>query len=113
MHLQLLLLITEYLDNPHQTRTRLRTLPGIREFLIGEVFAQMVFLSDDFLVIVARQHENEVKEVRQTRRFWSLAMKLPMELQMLLCNRVFESGRDLVLTKHSEPAFRKLASNNM
>ena len=104
MHLQLLLLITEYLDNPHQTRTRLRTLPGIREFLIGEVFALVVFLSDEFVVVAGGT--NEVN----TKRFWFMGMQLPMELQMVLCNRMFGSAKDLVLTKYSEPAFRKLAT---
>ena len=27
---------------------------------------------------------------------------------MMLCNRVFDAGKDTVLTKHSEPAFKKL-----
>ena len=32
-----------------------------------------------------------------------------MELQMMLSNRVFGRGKDTILTKHSEPAFKKLA----
>ena len=33
---------------------------------------------------------------------------LPIELQMVLCNRVFGAAKGTALTKHSEPAFKKL-----
>jgi len=42
-------------------------------------------------------------------RFFCIARKLPLELQMLLCNRVVDSSRQSVLRKHSEPAFKHLA----
>jgi len=37
-----------------------------------------------------------------------MAQKLPMELQMMLCNRAFGAANDTVLTKQSEPAFKRL-----
>lgn len=45
----------------------------------------------------------------KTFRFFKIAMRLPMELQMMLCNILFDYGKDVILTKDSEPAFRSLA----
>ena len=41
-------------------------------------------------------------------KFFQITRGLPMELQMMLCHRVFGAEKDIVLTKHSEPAFKKL-----
>ena len=41
-------------------------------------------------------------------RFFAIASQLPLELQMVLCHRAFGSRKDLILIKHSEPAFKKL-----
>jgi len=45
---------------------------------------------------------------RKAARFFQIAQHLPLELQMVLCNRVFGVEKVMVLTKHSEPAFQKL-----
>ena len=58
----------------------------------------MVFLVDDFVKPGPTMDEN-------TARFFAISGKLPLELQMVLSNRVYNSPRDLVLTKHSKPSF--------
>jgi len=42
-------------------------------------------------------------------RFFSVAQRLPMEVQMILCNRVAGSMRQNISSKDSEPAFQSLA----
>jgi hypothetical protein len=105
------LLIAELIDayerDPDGVCQELRRLPRIRDPHIGEVFGTVVFLSDDFLTLKAVRQPLTASEDR-ARRFFIIALALPMELQMVLCNRLFASGKDIVLGKHSEPAFRKL-----
>ena len=100
-------LLEAFRADPISTRQQLRELPHFRGPFISEVFALVVFLSDGLLHVSEsttqqQQHESDA------RKFFQIAAQLPQELQMVLCNRVFGSGKDLVLTKHSEPAFKKL-----
>ena len=63
----------------------------------------VVFYSDSFVVI------NERLAHSDTRRFFSITSRLPLDLQMVLCNRAFGSPRDIILSRDSEPGFRLLA----
>ena len=56
------------------------------------------------LTVVAESSTSSQKAVK----FFKVACELPLELQTVLCHRAFRSGKDTVLTKHSEPAFKKL-----
>ena len=85
-------------------RQQLRELPELRDPFISDHFALVVFLCDGFLTLGAGSSVTDKKAAR----FFQIACSLPMELQMLLCNRVFGAGKNSVLTKHSEPAFKKL-----
>ena len=87
---------------PAKTRKQLRELPRIRDPFIGDLFALVVFLCDELLTVSPKSPS------LKAARFFRIALFLPMELQMLMCNRVFGSGKDHVLTKHSEPAFKGL-----
>jgi len=75
----------------------------LRGDFVGHLFALVVFHSDDFVVI------NEKTAHSDTRRFFRITSQLPLDLQMVLCNRVFGSPRDIVLSKRSEPYFKCLA----
>jgi len=76
--------------------------------IIPHLFALTVFLSDDYLTLI---HE-VVEASRQggQRRFFVILKRLPMELQMVVANRLYGSAKSFVLTKDSEPAFRKIAA---
>ena len=58
----------------------------------------MVFHSDGF---VAPGHRAPAR----SKSFFAIASQLPLELQMVLCNRVYGSPKDLVASKHSETGF--------
>jgi len=96
-------LIDEYERDPVAVRNRLRRQPGLREYFIGHLFALVVFHSDSFVVI------NERTAHSYTRRFFRITSQLPLDLQMVLCNRVFGSPRDIILSRDSEPGFKCLA----
>jgi hypothetical protein len=101
-------LLNSFDQDPSLVRYQLRLLPGIREPYIGEVFALMVFYSDDFLSLKIEREEMTTRE-RKAKRFFHITRALPMELQMVLCHRMFKSPKDLVLRKNSELAFKKIA----
>jgi len=98
-------LINDYEREPEHLRVfhRLRRQPGLREYFIGHLFALVVFHSDSFVVI------NERTAHSYTRRFFRITSQLPLDLQMVLCNRIFGSPRDIILSRDSEPGFQLLA----
>jgi len=52
----------------------------------------------------------ELNEARQkAKRFFEVARRLPMELQMILCHQVYESARQSVTSRMCDLAFRMLA----
>jgi len=95
-------LIDEYERDPVAVRHRLRRQPGLREHFIGHLFALVVFHSDSFAVI------NERTAHSYNRRFFKITSQLPLDLQMVLCNRIFGSPRDIILSRDSEPGFQLL-----
>lgn len=120
-------LISEYEKDPGGVRWSLRLLPGLRgahspfvdlvdlcvssdltsrsngvDLFIGKVFALVVFFADGF---VTERSETPAEVLR----FLRVSAKLPLDLQMLLCNRLYGSAREVVSTKVSEEGFLWLA----
>ena len=71
----------------------------------------IIFLSDDFLVIKKTpENADEGKgDPNKLKRFFRITQVLPIELQMVVCNRLFGSARDLIRAVHSEAAFKRMA----
>jgi len=95
-------LIDEYERDPVAVRHRLRRQPGLREYFIGHLFALVVFHSDSFVVINERLAHPDIK------RFFRICARLPLEVQMIICNRAFGSPKDIILSRDSEPCFQLL-----
>jgi len=74
--------------------------------LAAEFFALTVFLCDGLLQLKA--DVNHTGDTNATR-FFTIARNLPMELQMVLSYRVISSGKNNILSKDSEAAFKYLA----
>lgn len=65
----------------------------------------MVFYCDDYLRLCQK-----IPSVSLNRlRFMRITSQLPLDLQMVVCNRAYGSPKDLILCSVSEPAFKKLA----
>jgi len=99
---------------------------------VGQVYALVVFLADDFVTLRSSSsssssygreesgrergggrgdfEEAEEEEQANKRRFFRMASQLPLDLQMVLCNRVFGFSKDGISSKNSEPGFRWLAN---
>jgi len=95
-------LIDKYEHDLVAVRHRLRRQPGLREYFIGHLFALVVFHSDSFAIT------NEKTAHSYTRRFFRITSQLPLDLQMVLCNRIFGSPRDIIHSRDSEPGFQLL-----
>jgi hypothetical protein len=95
-------LLELFRDYPNETRYEMRVKLGWRQEMAAEFFATVVFLCDGLLGI------NE-KNTSGAAKFFGIAQRLPMELQIILCHRVAGSMRTNILKEHSELAFKKLA----
>lgn len=71
----------------------------IRGSFIARLFALVVFLCDGFLRLPEDHHS------LKSGRFFSTCSRLPLDLQMLVCHRVFGSAKEVVLSGDSELAF--------
>ena len=89
------------LDPPGVTQA-LRRHPDISASFAARAFALVVFYTDSFIAPGPNVS-------RQTKRFFEVCSRLPLELQMVICNRLFGSPLTSVLSKDSEPAFMWLA----
>ena len=89
-------------DNLVETRHQMRVELGLLDELAAEMFALVVFVSDGLLQI------NDTTP-SPAARFFSIARRLPLELQMMLCFRQVGSAKEIIPGKDSEVAFKELA----
>ena len=98
-------LLERFMANPTQTRHELRVKLGVLDELAAEVFALTVFLCDDLLQLKPASRP----AAAAATRFFAIASRLPMELQMILCHHAVGSMKQNILHKDSEAAFKSLA----
>jgi len=106
-------LLFQFKENPGKTRHQVGVDLLEPECLAAELFALVVFLADDFVHLVPetqQQQQEQSKKRRCLQRFFSLAMRLPMELQMVLCSRACGSVRGNITTRQLEPALVRVAA---
>ena len=100
------LVLERFMTNPAQTRHEVRVKLGVLNALAAEIFALVVFLCDELL-----QFKPAALAASTTarRRFFTIAKKLPMDLQMILCHRTVGSMKQNISSNNSEAAFKSLA----
>ena len=103
--------LERFIANPAQTRLELRVKLGMLDELAAEVFALSVFLCDDLLPLKSVSNPATTPTLADNAaiRFFTIAAKLPMELQMILCHQTVGSTKQNILRKDSEAAFQSLA----
>jgi len=99
-------LLERFKSDAAQTRHAVRVELGFVE-LAAEVFALVVFVSDGLLQI------KYTTTATPAARFFSIAGRLPLELQMMLCFRQVGSAKEINPGKKSEVAFKELARRLM
>jgi hypothetical protein len=100
-------LLERFMANSMQTRHEVRVELADKD--AAELFAKIVFLCDDFLRLKEPATSSSSINTVASVRFFTISMHLPMELQMVLCNRVFGSAKENILSKDSELAFKHIA----
>jgi len=98
-------LIVEYEADMATVRASLQRLPHIQGYFIAHTFALLIFYADSFLQTTPAITPSSVT------RFLTMSSKLPLDLQMVLCHRMFGSAQNLILSRDSEPAFRWLGNS--
>ena len=96
--------LERFIANPTQARYAVRLRLGELAELAAEIFALAVFLCDDLLQLKPASRP----AATDATRFFTIASKLPMELQMILCHRAVGSMKQNILLKDSEAAFKSL-----
>ena len=99
-HLELAQILEGYSQNSDLQRTRQREILGVSARFSAEVLGLVVFLCDLHLKV---KHQ-----AGKEARFFSIAQRLPFELQMVLCNRVFGRLQDSITLPDREAAFKSL-----
>ena len=104
-------LLERFIANPALIRHEVRVKLGVLDELAAEVFALTVFLCEDFLQPkpASPPVASPNPATDAATRFFEIASKLPMELQMMLCHCAVGSTKQNILHKDSEPAFKALA----
>ena len=95
-------LLERFKKDASQTRHAMRVELGWYDGAAAEMFALAVFVSDGIL---------QVKDTTPTpaARFFSIARRLPLELQMIVCHLVVGSAKETISGNDSEVAFKSLA----
>ena len=96
-------LLERFKENPVETRHAVRVELGLLDGLAAEMFALVVFVSDGLLQI------KDTTTPSPAARYFSIARRLPLELQIVLCFRQVGSTKEIIPGKESEVAFRELA----
>jgi len=100
-------LLERFIRDPDRTRFEVRKELGDLRPLAADLFASVVFLSDDFFRLESLAvNPGPVRP----QRFFAILKGLPMELQMVTCHRAMGSREHNITTKEAEMAFRRLAA---
>ena len=97
-------MLERFIDNLTLTRHEIRVKLGMLDELAAEVFALTVFLCDGLLQLKPASHP-----AAAATRFFAMAKRLSMELQMIICHSAVGSRKQNILRKDSEAAFKSLA----
>ena len=95
-------LLERFKSDAAKTRHDMRVELGWYDEAAAEMFALVVFVSDGLLQV------NETT-LTPAARFFEMARRLPLELQMMLCYRVMGSDKEIIHGIESEVAFKELA----
>ena len=122
-HEEVAALIEEYEGDSARVRARVWQEMRLGGELAAALFALVVCLCDDLLLLPPLRKEEKKGRTSQAltkqqvvekgeergRRFFALAARLPLELQMVLCNAVYGMAADLIPAHQRETGFRNFA----
>jgi len=90
-------LLEAYQANPFETVKKLRSKLKWQEYGPVNVFVYVILLSDQYYALIANNnYDDDDEKQAQARQFFQLMLKLPMEMQMVVCNRMFDLPKDII-----------------
>ena len=117
-HTEVMSLLKRFVDNQALTRHEVRVKFGFVEERAAAIFALVIFICDELLQIKPAPSRSSSSSTTTkpsttiaaaTSQFFSIAKRLPMELQMVLCNRAVGSMKQNITSAESEAAFQSVA----
>jgi len=99
-------LLKKFKKDPVQTRFEVRVGLGSKDEMAAEVFALVVFLCEGFVKL----HRKGKRALEPGRRFFNVAKRLPMELQMILCHLAMGSTKESVHSADAQAGFRSVST---
>lgn len=114
-HPETVALLKAFQLQPVQVRSRLQwQLGGYEDVLAVDLFAVVIFFCDGLLSLPLSLSQSQHVDSSKTARFFTIVSKLPMELQMCLCYRVFDSAttrsKSNITSQEAESAFHRLTT---
>lgn len=103
-------LLRDYMNKPIQTRFEVQLELGLNYELATELFTLIVCVCDGLLEI---NKGNCPIETTRAVSFFKIAIQLPMELQMLICHRVFASTKQNITSKDIETSLQHLIGSGV
>jgi len=99
-------LLKRWKKDPAQTRFEVKVGLGFQEEMGAEVFGLAQFLCEGLV----RLHRRGGKALEPGKRFFKIAKRLPIELQMKLCHVAMGSTKEYIADEASRAAFASVAT---
>jgi len=107
--IDVLVLVKKLYDLPLVTRHFCRMESMCVDSMVADTFSLVIFVCDKLLVTKKIVDETTFRQ-QKAMRFFTITSLLPIELQMVICNRLHNLMKiDIVLTSVSNGAFHSLA----
>jgi hypothetical protein len=90
-------LLERFMVNRVQVRHEARAELGFPDSLAADLFAMVIFVCDGLLKVKVKVKAGRTRRSTrrpETARFFNIVQRLPMELQMILCHAVYNSGKE-------------------
>ena len=95
----------EFVNDRRSARARFLKHWKLYYVFSPRAFSLVVMLCDDYFTLT----QLESPDISDIKRFFNIAKRLPIEMQMTLCNRIFGLSDDLITKAALEKALRHLA----
>jgi len=113
-------LLKTFARDPKKARTEIIIELGLQGEMVARLFVLVVFVCDGYLeeATAARRplgtlgEDVEAEEIVSKKRFLRMMVALPMDVQTIICNMVYESSAQFVLGKDSEPFFEEFIAED-
>jgi hypothetical protein len=81
---------------------------GFKDFEVTHLFGLLLFYNHNYIKIKTNLLDNnsEIKNKKNLKNFFQINKKLPMEIQMLICNLACDSKKELILIQDSDKVIK-------